>query len=152
MTTAAVSFEGVQKRYAGKTVLDGLSLQVPAGRVTALCGAPGSGKSVLFRLLTGLEAPDAGRIVLNGEDVTRRSPGERLVGYVPQSFALYPHLSVYRNIAYPLTLRRAPREVVRTKVERVAALLGLTDLLNKRPSELSGGAGRPARRPRLQAA
>lgn len=120
-------------------MLAGVDLDVAPGRVTALCGPPGSGKSVLLRLLIGLEDPDAGRILLDGRDVTRLPPGGRPVGYVPQSFALYPHLSVYDNIAYPLALQRVARDVVRGKVERVAGLLGLDGLLTKSPSELSGG-------------
>lgn len=136
---SAVSFQGVHKRYGPAPVLAGVDLAIAPGRVTALCGPPGSGKSVLLRLLIGLEAPDAGRILLGGRDVTLLDPGQRLVGYVPQSFALYPHFSVYDNIAYPLALRRVARGVVRQRVERVAGLLGLDDLLGKWPSELSGG-------------
>ena len=135
----AIRFEGVSKRYGGSLALDGVNLEVAPGRITALCGPPGAGKSVLLRLLVGLEAPSGGRIVLDGQDVTRTAAGDRPVGYVPQSFALYPHLSVYDNIAYPLTLRRAGRETVRSRVGRVAGLLGLSELLAKAPAELSGG-------------
>lgn len=136
---AAISFAGVTRCYGAVAALEGVDLDVAAGRVTGLCGPPGCGKSVLLRLLVGLEAPDAGRILIGGRDVTRLAPGERPVGYVPQSFALYPHLSVFDNVAYPLALRRVAREEVRRRVERVAGLLGLDGLLGKRPAELSGG-------------
>ena len=136
---AAVSFAGVSRRYGAVAALKGVDLDAAAGRVTGLCGPPGCGKSVLLRLLVGLEAPDAGRILIGGRDVTRLAPGDRPVGYVPQSFALYPHLSVLDNIAYPLALRRVARDEVRRRVERLAGLLGLDGLLGKRPAELSGG-------------
>ena len=135
----AARFEGVSKRYGGCVALDHVDFEVAPGRITVLCGPPGAGKSVLLRLLVGLEAPSGGRIVLDGRDVTGTAAGDRLVGYVPQSFALYPHLSVYDNIAYPLALRRAGRETIRSRVDRVAGLLGLSDLLGKAPAELSGG-------------
>lgn len=135
----AVLFQGIHKRYGAAPVLAGVDLAIAPGRITALCGSPRSGKSVLLRLLIGLEAPDAGRILLGGRDVTELDPGQRPVGYVPQSFALYPHFSVYDNIAYPLALQRVARDVVRRRVERVAGLLGLDGLLGKWPSELSGG-------------
>ena len=136
---AAAAFEGVRKRYGGASALDGVDLAITPARVTALCGPPGAGKSVLLRLLVGLERPDAGRITLAGQDVTALGPGDRPIGYVPQSFALYPHLSVHDNIAYPLALRRAGRDVIRRRVERVAGLLGIEPLLGKAPAELSGG-------------
>lgn len=134
----AVTFEGVRKAY-GTPVLIGVDLAVAPGRITVLCGPPGAGKSVLLRMLVGLEQPDTGRITLDGRDVTALGAGARRIGYVPQSFALFPHLSVYDNIAYPLTLRRTARDVVRRRVERIAGLLAIDELLGKRPSELSGG-------------
>ncbi|HEU0114741.1 MAG TPA: ABC transporter ATP-binding protein, partial [Thermomicrobiales bacterium] len=95
--------------------------------------------SVLLRLLMGLEAPDAGRIVLRGEDVTEVAAADRNIGYVPQSFALYPHLSVRDNIAYPLTLAGIGGADAEPVVQRAAAMLKIGDLLGKRPDQLSGG-------------
>ncbi len=137
--TAAVSFRGVGKRYAGRAVLDGVDLDCAPGRITALCGPPAAGKSVLLRLLVGLETPDAGRILVSGTDVTLADPGRRKLGYVPQSFALFPQWSVFDNIAYPLTVRGMSRAAARSRVERLAALLGLEAALGKRPDALSGG-------------
>ena len=99
-----LTFDGIGKRYGTTAVLEDLQLAVMPGDFMVVYGPPASGKSVLMRLLMGLEAPSAGRITLRGEDVTRVPAAERNIGYVPQSFALYPHLSVHDNIAYPLRL------------------------------------------------
>jgi multiple sugar transport system ATP-binding protein len=136
---AIVAFSGVSKRYGARQVLDGLDLDVPAGRFTVVLGAPASGKSVLLRLLMGLEAPDAGRIFLRGQDVTAVPAADRNIGYVPQSFALYPHLSVHANIAYPLTLAGVGAAEAEPVVQRAAEMLKIVDLLGKRPDQLSGG-------------
>ena len=104
-----------------------------------LLGAPASGKSTLLRLLTGLESPTSGRVSLRGEDVTQTPPGARNIGYVPQSFALYPHYNVFDNIAYPLALARTPKSDVESAVRGAAERLGIHDLLQKSPDQLSGG-------------
>ncbi len=136
---SAVRFSGVSKSYGHTVALDGVDLAVERESFTVLCGPPKSGKSVLFRLLVGLEKPDAGRIELGGQDVTALPPAARPVGYVPQSFALYPHLSVYANIAYPLALAGAPREEIDRRVDRAASILSITHLYKKTPDQLSGG-------------
>ncbi len=136
---AAVTLRGVSRIYKGRPALDGVDLDVRPGSFTVLCGPPKSGKSVLCRLLVGLERPDAGAILLGGRDVTALPAASRPVGYVPQSFALYPHLSVHDNIAYALTLQKVPRDEVRTRVDRAAGLLSITHLLAKTPDQLSGG-------------
>lgn len=135
----AVRLEGVTKRFGREVVLDAADLEVREGSFTVLLGAPASGKSTLLRLLMGLETPTSGRVWLRGEDVSRTPAGERNIGYVPQSFALYPHLSVFDNIAYPLKLARAPRSETETAVHEAAASLGIGDLLRKSPDQLSGG-------------
>ncbi len=104
-----------------------------------ILGMPTSGKSVLVRLLTGLEIPDSGCIFIRGQDVTTLPPGKRNLGYVPQSFALYPHFSVFDNIAYPLTLAKVPKEKILVEVHRVAELLKIDQFLDRRPDQLSGG-------------
>ncbi|HEU5432935.1 MAG TPA: ABC transporter ATP-binding protein [Thermomicrobiales bacterium] len=136
---AIVAFSDIGKRYGNRAVLDRLDLAIPAGRFTVVYGPPASGKSVLFRLLMGLEAPDAGRIVLRGEDVANVAAADRNIGYVPQSFALYPHLSVRDNIAYPLTLAGIGAAEAEPVVQRAAEMLKIGDLLGKRPDQLSGG-------------
>ena len=109
---AILELKQLAKRYAQTTILHDVTLTVEPGDFAVIYGTPSSGKSVLVRLLTGLERPDSGQILLRGQDVTSASAGARNIGYVPQSFALYPHLSVYKNIAYPLTLSSTPKAQV----------------------------------------
>ena len=139
MIEAALQLRGISKRYGRKVVLDGLDLSLPAGQFSVVLGPPAGGKSVLMRLLIGLEQPDSGQIFFRGEDVTARSAGERYFGYVPQSFALYPHYTVYENIAYPLTLARRDPGDIRRRVTEIAARLRIDHLLEKRPNLISGG-------------
>lgn len=135
----AVEFHNITKAFGGKTALDDVSLTVEPGSFTVVCGPPKAGKSVLFRLLVGLDTPDSGTILLDGRDITHAAPSQRPIGYVPQSFALYPHLTVFENIAYPLRLARAPRNEVNSKVDAIAAMLSIGHLLKKTPDQLSGG-------------
>ncbi|MBE7186250.1 MAG: ABC transporter ATP-binding protein, partial [Methylobacterium mesophilicum] len=134
-----VAFQSVTRTYKGRNALDGFELAVEPQSFTVICGPPAAGKSVLFRLLVGLEKPDAGRVLLAGRDITNLAPAERAIGYVPQSFALYPHLTVADNMAYPLRLAKAPREEVERRVDRAAGILSIRHLLGKTPDQLSGG-------------
>lgn len=136
---SAVEFDQISKRYGRKTVLDGVSLRVSPERLTVICGEPGAGKSTLLRLLIGLETADGGRILVDGRDVSDVPPGCRAIGYVPQSFALYPHLTTFDNIAYPLALARVPRAEIVARVTHVARLLELENHLPQWPTQLSGG-------------
>jgi len=131
--------ENISKSYGGTSVLTDLSFAAMPGDLTVVYGPPAAGKSVLVRVLTGLEQPDAGRILLRGEDVTHEAPAERNIGYVPQSFALYPHLSVRANISYPLDLAHVPASETREVVAHAAAMLKIEEHLNKKPDQLSGG-------------
>lgn len=135
----AVAFAGVSKKYGAKTILADVSLAVAAGTFTVLYGPPASGKSVLMRILMGLEEPTAGRVALRGHDVTRLPAADRGIGYIPQSFALYPHLSVRDNIAYPLKLAGVGEHEAAPVVQHAAEMLHIPDLLAKRPDQLSGG-------------
>ena len=132
-----IRFEDLTKAYKGVVALDRVDLDVAPGSFTVLCGPPRSGKSVLFRLLAGLEMPDAGRILFDGRDITATPAAERTLGYVPQSFALFPHLSVFDNIAYPL--QGVARPEIARRVAEAAELLRIGPLLPKRPAQLSGG-------------
>ena len=134
-----IELRHLAKSYGKKAVLRDANLNVAPGDFTVIFGLPNSGKSVLVRLLTGLESPDAGQIILRGADVTALDPGARNIGYVPQAFALYPHFTVRRNISYPLDLARVPQAQVEPEVQRVAGLLGIADLLERKPDQLSGG-------------
>ena len=121
------------------TALDSVTLNVEPSSLTVFCGPPGAGKSVLMRALIGLEHPSAGRIFVDGTDITRLPPAARSIGYVPQSFALFPHMSVFNNVAYALAQQRVPRAEIEARVNRAAEMLRITPLLGKRPSQLSGG-------------
>jgi ABC-type sugar transport system ATPase subunit len=136
---ARVDFEGIEKRYAGATALADLSLSVADRELLAVVGPSGCGKSTLLRLLAGLEAPTRGTIRIDGSPVGDRSPQERNVAMVFQDYALYPHRTVRGNLAFPLEMRRVPREERRRRVEAVAELLAIAPLLDRRPAELSGG-------------
>lgn len=136
---SAVELHHLAKSYGRKQILRDVNLHVEAGEFAVVFGLPASGKSVLVRLLTGLETPDQGRVVLRGVDATHLAAGERNIGYVPQSFALYPHFTVRQNIAYPLDLARVPKAEIEPEVQRVAGLLGIQELLERKPDQLSGG-------------
>ncbi|MEM7734929.1 MAG: ABC transporter ATP-binding protein [Deinococcota bacterium] len=136
---ATVSFEHVSKSFGSNVLFDNLNLKVNPGQFNVILGAPASGKSTLLRLLIGLDKPSSGRIMLRGEDVTGVAAGQRNIGYVPQTFALYPHYSVYDNIAYPLRLNRVPTKEIKPIVEQAAERLSIADLLTKRPDQVSGG-------------
>ena len=132
-----LALEGVTKRFGAALALDGLSLGIGAGEFFALLGGSGSGKSTLLRLIAGFEQPDAGRILLQGQDVTPLPPPRRAVAMMFQSYALFPHMNVRDNIAYGL--RRAGERDTAPRVAELLALLGLEGLEGRRPHQLSGG-------------
>ena len=136
-----VAVEGLGFRYGGEPVLDGLSLELPAGALSVVLGPSGSGKSTLLRLLAGLLRPAAGRVLFDGTDVSGVMPEHRPVGMVFQSYALFPHLSVRDNIAFGLrnASRRSTPARIEARVAELAALLELEPLLERRPVSLSGG-------------
>jgi ABC-type sugar transport system ATPase subunit len=135
----AIELQGIAKKYGRTQILKDVDLSVEAGTFTVVFGLPACGKSVLVRLLTGLEKPSAGHILLRGTDATRIDSGARNIGYVPQSFALYPHFSVYENISYPLDLIKFPKTQIDRAVRQIAAQLKIDQLLDKNPDQLSGG-------------
>jgi multiple sugar transport system ATP-binding protein len=123
----------------GTRALDGVSFTARPGRVLTLLGPSGCGKSTLLRIVAGLEEPSSGTLRLDGEPLDGVPAGKRGVGFVFQNYALYPHLTVEGNLALALETRREPREEVRARVRETAELLGIADLLGKRPAQLSGG-------------
>lgn len=135
----AVAFQNITKGYRNLRVLEEVTCEVREGSFAVIFGPPGCGKSVLLRLLCGLEKPAGGSVIMRGEDITKLAPGERGIGYVPQSFALYPHFKVYDNIAYPLKLVGEEKGVVDRQVRQAADMLRITPLLEKYPDQLSGG-------------
>jgi multiple sugar transport system ATP-binding protein len=116
-----------------------VNLVTREGEFMVFLGPSGSGKTTLLRMIAGLEEPTRGDVLIGGRVVTRLPPRERRIAMVFQSYALYPHLSVYKNIAFPLRAQRVPRELRRPKIEWAAALLGIGELLERKPRELSGG-------------
>ncbi|WP_268934909.1 ABC transporter ATP-binding protein [Sphingomonas sp. Leaf4] len=136
---AAVDIRGLSKRFGDTTVLHPSDLTIADGEFVVLVGPSGCGKSTLLRMIAGLESPSDGRITIGGRDVTHAAPADRGVAMVFQSYALYPHLSVAGNIAFPLKVARLPKAEIARRVEEAAAMLDLTDLLDRRPRALSGG-------------
>jgi multiple sugar transport system ATP-binding protein len=137
---ADIAIRGVTKSYDGRTAaVDAVDLDIADGELLVLVGPSGCGKSTLLRMIAGLEEVTDGSIAIGGEDVTRRQPKDRDIAMVFQSYALYPHMSVARNIGYPLKLARAPRDEVTRRVAEVAEVLQLTEVLGRTPSQLSGG-------------
>ena len=137
---AGIAVEGVTKTFPnGFHAVRDLSLTIEDGEFIVLVGASGCGKTTLLRLMAGLEEATAGRILIDELDVTDRPPRQRDVAMVFQSYALYPHMSVRQNLGYGLKVRRTPKKDAKRRVEEVAELLGLTDLLDRKPAELSGG-------------
>jgi multiple sugar transport system ATP-binding protein len=138
MTT--VVFDGVTKMYRDGTIaVRDLDLTIEDGELLVLLGASGSGKTTILRLVAGLEKLTEGRILLDGDDVTDVPVPKRDIAMVFQHLALYPHLSVYENIAFGVRAHRLRRPEIDARVQRTAALLGLEDVLQKRPAALSGG-------------
>jgi putrescine transport system ATP-binding protein len=134
-----VHFERVSKRFAGVSAVDNLSLDIFDGEFFALLGPSGCGKTTLLRLLAGFEAPDEGRILLDGEDIARVPPHRRPVNMMFQSYALFPHLSVEGNIAFGLRQDGLSKAEIAARVAEALALLKLDGLGTRRPSQLSGG-------------
>jgi sulfate transport system ATP-binding protein len=129
----------IVKRFGDFTALDGVSVAVERGSLTALLGPSGSGKSTLLRVIAGLERPDSGQVCLEGRDVTSIPPQERGVGFVFQHYAAFKHMTVWNNVAFGLKIRRRPRREVKERVEELLELVQLSRLGDRYPAQLSGG-------------
>ncbi|WP_327580989.1 ABC transporter ATP-binding protein [Nonomuraea sp. NBC_00507] len=135
-----ISLHGLTKIFPGGVrALDGIELTIADGEFFALLGPSGCGKTTLLRTIAGLETPTAGSVRIDGRDVTAHPPGDRDVAMVFQDYAIFPHMDVTANIAYPLRIKKVPRAQRTAKAAEVAARLSLTQLLHRRPGELSGG-------------
>jgi sulfate transport system ATP-binding protein len=134
-----IEARGIVKRFGDFTALDNVSVDVETGSLSALLGPSGSGKSTLLRVIAGLERPDAGEVLLDGEDVTRRPPQARGVGFVFQHYAAFKHMTVWENVAFGLKIRRRPRPEVRERVSELLELVQLSGLAKRYPAQLSGG-------------
>jgi sulfate transport system ATP-binding protein len=135
----AIEARDITKRFGDYTALDQVSVTVRDGSLTALLGPSGSGKSTLLRIIAGLEAPDGGRVLIGGDDVTTRPARTREIGFVFQHYAAFKHMTVAANVAFGLTVRRRPKAEIRARVDELLELVGLVHLGSRYPSQLSGG-------------
>jgi ABC-type Fe3+/spermidine/putrescine transport system ATPase subunit len=131
--------ERVSKDLGGRTIVDDLDLEVRSGELTCLLGPSGCGKTTTLRMIGGFLHPDRGRILIDGRDVTGLSPERRPTSMVFQSYALWPHMTVFKNVAFGLRLRKLPKREVKERVERMLELVGLTHHLHSYPARISGG-------------
>ena len=136
---AELTITGIEKSYGSVEVIPALDLNVPDGSFTVLVGPSGCGKSTLLRMIAGLEDPDDGLLELGGKDVTLAEPVDRGIAMVFQSYALYPHMTVEKNIEFGLRLARVPASERKQKIAKAAEILQLNDLLDRKPAALSGG-------------
>jgi multiple sugar transport system ATP-binding protein len=135
----SIQLQGVRKDFGTVSIIKGVDLEVKDGEFVVFVGPSGCGKSTLLRLIAGLEDVTGGKILIDGKDATDVGPAQRGLAMVFQSYALYPHMSVRKNIAFPLKMAKQPQDVIDAKVKRAAATLNLTDYLERRPGQLSGG-------------
>jgi putative spermidine/putrescine transport system ATP-binding protein len=131
--------EQISRRYGGFVALDRAALDVSPGEFVTLLGPSGSGKTTTLRIIAGFSQPDEGRVLLDGKDLTAVPPHRRDIGMVFQHYALFPHMSVADNIAFPLKMRHEPRASIRSKVDGALDIVRMNGLGNRRPRELSGG-------------
>ncbi len=134
-----IELTGIHKRFGDFVALDDVDLTVPTGGLTALLGPSGGGKSTLLRIIAGLEYPDAGTVEIEGRPATWLPAQKRSVGFVFQHYAAFKHLSVYKNVAFGLEIRRRPRAEVRRRVFELLELVHLENFADRLPSQLSGG-------------
>jgi len=135
----SIEIRGVGKRFGDFVALDDVSLEVETGSLTALLGPSGSGKSTLLRIVAGLERPDAGSVALDGEDVTAHAPQARGVGFVFQHYAAFKHMTVRKNVAFGLEIRKRPKTEIAARVDELLHLVQLRGLADRYPAQLSGG-------------
>jgi sn-glycerol 3-phosphate transport system ATP-binding protein len=136
---ADVSIRNVTKRFGKSEVIHGISCDIRDGEFIVILGPSGCGKSTLLRMIAGLEEITSGEIAIDGNVVNRLEPAVRDIAMVFQNYALYPHMTVYRNMAYGLKIRRMPKEDIDKRVRNAANILELTELLDRKPRQLSGG-------------
>jgi sulfate transport system ATP-binding protein len=135
----AIEARNITKRFGDFVALENVSVEVPAGSLTALLGPSGGGKSTLLRIIAGLEAPDEGRVCIEGRDMTGVTPQERGVGFVFQHYAAFKHMTVRDNVAFGLRIRKRPKGDVKRRVDELLGLVQLSQFARRYPSELSGG-------------
>jgi spermidine/putrescine transport system ATP-binding protein len=135
----AIALDGVSKRFGSHTAVDCVTLEIHEGEFFSMLGPSGCGKTTSLRMIAGFELPDGGRVVLEGADVTTVSANRRPVNMVFQQYALFPHMSIYDNVAFGLKMKRVPRAEHRSRVHELLRVVDLEGLENRRPRQLSGG-------------
>jgi sn-glycerol 3-phosphate transport system ATP-binding protein len=136
---ADVSLKQVYKSFGKTEVIHGISCDIKDGEFIVILGPSGCGKSTVLRMIAGLEVITDGEIAINGKVVNQLEPADRDIAMVFQNYALYPHMTVFKNMAYGLKIRRMPKEEIEKRVQKAAEILELTEFLNRKPRQLSGG-------------
>ncbi|MGA0871935.1 MAG: ABC transporter ATP-binding protein, partial [Phycisphaerales bacterium] len=134
-----IRLEGIRKRFGRTVAVDGVDLTIPAGNLYFLLGPSGCGKTTLLRMLAGFIRPDEGRVLFDGRDVSRVPPEKRGTAMVFQSYALWPHLSVFENVAFGLKVRKFGKDEIAAKVDKALRGVRMEALAARKPTELSGG-------------
>lgn len=135
----SITIQNVSKHFGSFHAIDNVNLEIKSGSLVALLGPSGSGKSTLLRMIAGLEPPDTGHIYLIGEDATQQSVQERNIGFVFQHYALFKHMTIKKNIAFAMEIRKVPKDLIDDRVDELLELVQLKGLGDRYPSQLSGG-------------
>jgi spermidine/putrescine ABC transporter ATP-binding subunit len=138
-TGSSLSVEALTKTFGSATVVDDVSFVLEPGQLLTLLGPSGSGKTTTMRMIAGFEEPTAGRIRIDGQDITAQAAHRRNIGVVFQQYALFPHLTVFENVAYPLRMRRVPRRQLERQVNEALDMVRLSNMESRLPRQLSGG-------------
>ena len=134
-----ISLQNLKKSFGETKVIHDLSIDVKDGELIVIVGPSGCGKSTLLRMVAGLEDANEGNILIDNKKVNELEPMERNIAMVFQNYALYPHMTVFENMAYGLKIAKIPKEEINSRVQKAADILELEELLNRRPNQLSGG-------------
>lgn len=135
----SIDITGVTKKFGDFVALDDVNVSIPTGQLTALLGPSGGGKSTLLRIIAGLDSADTGTVTIEGNDATKLPPQKRNVGFVFQHYAVFKHMSVAKNVAFGLEIRKRPKDEVKRRVEELLALVHLSQFAHRMPNQLSGG-------------
>ena len=135
----SINISGINKRFGDFVALDNISVDLPTGQLTALLGPSGGGKSTLLRIIAGLESADTGTVTIEGNEATHLPPQKRNVGFVFQHYAAFKHLSVERNVAFGLEIRKRPKQEIKKRVHELLELVHLSQFAHRLPAQLSGG-------------
>ncbi len=135
----SIKVDSINKRFGDFVALDDVSVDIPTGQLTALLGPSGGGKSTLLRVIAGLEGADSGSVVIEGRDATRLTPQQRNVGFVFQHYAAFKHMSVAKNVAFGLEIRKRPKAEIKKRVNELLELVHLEQFADRLPAQLSGG-------------